>query len=510
MSNHKILTLESLKKIILRNKSKNKKIVLCHGTFDLLHIGHIKHFNQAKTFGDKLVVTITSDRYVNKGPKRPVFNEQYRLEAVAALDAVDFVALSNKPTAVHVIKKLKPNFYCKGPDYKNNKNDISGEITNEVRATKKLGGKIVYTKDITFSSSRLINLFSDTFSAKQKTLVKKIKNKYNFHEIRNLVEKFKKIKVLVIGEIIIDQYFFCEAIGKSGKEPVLALKDIKSEQYLGGAGAICRHLSSFCNRISLLSMVGERGEYLEDIKRKLPKNVTFRYIKKNNSPTILKKRFIDNSSITNNKVLGVYKINDEILKSKDEKLFNKMLKKTIPNYDLVIVSDYGHGLISKKSADLICKLSKYVALNAQVNAANIGYHSMRNYKNIDCVIINETEIKHEMRNKNDKIESLMKELSLKQNVKNLIVTRGTRGAILYSKKDKKFTTCGAYAKVAVDKVGAGDSMLSVVALCLKSAFDRELALLIASLAAAQSVETIGNKEAVNKIQILKTLESFFK
>ena len=299
-------------------------------------------------------------------------------------------------------------------------------------------------------------------------------------------------------------------MGKSGKEPILVLRDIKKEEYLGGAIAISRHISEFCNNISLLSMVGEKGEFLKNILKNLPKNVDFRYIKKKNSPTIIKKRFLDNSTNNNNKILGVYTINDELLNSKDERLFSSILKKIIPNYDLIIVSDYGHGFISKKSANLICKLSKYLALNAQVNAANIGYHSMRNYKNIDCVIINEKEIKHEMRDNNEQVEVLMKKLSLQQNIKNLIVTQGTSGSVMYSKKDKKFNFCEAYAKTVVDKIGAGDAMLSIIALCLKCRFDRDLALLTGSLAAAQSVETIGNKEAVNKIKILKALEHIFK
>ena len=255
-------------------------------------------------------------------------------------------------------------------------------------------------------------------------------------------------------------------------------------------------------------MIGEKGEFLKEILKNLPKNVNFKYIKKKNSPTILKKRFLDNAS--NNKVLGVYTINDDILTKSDEKLFNNMLKKIIPNYDLVIVSDYGHGLISNKSADLICKSKKYLALNAQVNAANVGYHSMRNYKNINCVIINEKEIRHEMRDKNGKIEVLMKKLSSEQNIKNLIVTRGTEGSILYNKNDNKFNLCEAYAKATVDKIGAGDAMLSIIALCLRCGFDRELALLTGSLAAAQSVETIGNKYNINKTQILKAFENLLK
>ena len=135
----KILSLKKLEKILENQRQKRKKIVLCHGVFDLLHLGHINHFKEAKTKGDILVVTITKDKYVNKGPNRPAFNEQNRTEAIAALGIVDFVAINDDLNAVPAIKKLKPNFYCKGPDYKNSKNDTSGEIFNEINAIKKDG-----------------------------------------------------------------------------------------------------------------------------------------------------------------------------------------------------------------------------------------------------------------------------------------------------------------------------------------------------------------------------------
>ena len=504
----KIFSIETLSKIIAKQKTKGKKIVLCHGVFDLLHVGHIKHLNEAKSFGNILVVTLTSDKYVNKGPSRPAFEENLRAEAISSLDAVDYVAINQNPTSINVIQKLKPNFYCKGPDYKNYQNDISGQIKNEIRAIKKIKGRIVYTKGITFSSTKLINKYGNLQSNSQKLSIKKIKKNYSFSKIRRLIDNFKDIKVLIIGETIIDQYVFCEALGKSGKEPVLALRDIQTEEYLGGAAALSRHLSPFCKNITLLSMLGEKGEYLKKIKKKLPKNIDFKYIKKENSPTILKRRFLDN--VSNNKVLGVYKINDDILNNKQDKVFYSMLKRLIPKNDLVIVSDYGHGLISKKNANLICRLSKYLALNAQINAANIGYHGMRNYKNVDCVIINEKEIRHELRDRNKKTEVLMKKLSDDQNVKNLIVTRGTAGSTIYNKKEKKFNFCDAYAKSAVDKIGAGDAMLSVIALCLKCGFKKDLSLLIASLAAAQSVSIMGNKESISKIKILKSLETILK
>src|SRR3990167_10271529 len=104
------------------------RIVQCHGVFDLLHIGHIKHFQAAKRQGDILVVTITPDRFVNKGPNRPRFTERLRAEAIAALDCVDYVIINSWPTAVEAIQFIKPHVYAKGDEYKNNDNDITGKI----------------------------------------------------------------------------------------------------------------------------------------------------------------------------------------------------------------------------------------------------------------------------------------------------------------------------------------------------------------------------------------------
>ena len=203
----KIISVENLKKIIFKLKSKRKKIILCHGVFDLLHIGHINYFEEAKNYGDVLIASVTSDQFVNKGPNRPAFSEDNRLKALAALDAIDYVVLSKNPTSVPIIKELKPNFYCKGSDYKIHKNDISGEIKNEIKAVKKNGGKIIYTKGITFSSSNLINQFSQNYSMEQKNSLSKIKRKFTFLKIKKFIENFKKLKVLIIGETIIDQYF---------------------------------------------------------------------------------------------------------------------------------------------------------------------------------------------------------------------------------------------------------------------------------------------------------------
>ena len=158
----------SLNNFNLNIKKKNLKIVQCHGVFDLLHIGHIRHFNKAKSYGDILVVSITSDKFVKKGYNRPYFNEKLRSEALAALDCVDFVVISNSASAVKAINKIKPKIFCKGQDYKKLNKDITGKIYKEKKAIEKIGGKIVFTNDLTFSSSTLINNSFEIFDNDQK------------------------------------------------------------------------------------------------------------------------------------------------------------------------------------------------------------------------------------------------------------------------------------------------------------------------------------------------------
>tara|TARA_B100000795_G_scaffold268570_1_gene255793 strand:+ start:2687 stop:4204 length:1518 start_codon:yes stop_codon:yes gene_type:complete len=503
---NKIYSLKNLAKILQKDKSRSKKIALCHGVFDLLHVGHIKHLETAKKLADKLVVTLTADKFVNKGPGRPVFNETLRSEAIAALEAVDYVAINDSSTAVNPIKIIKPNVYCKGKDYKNPKDDITGEIKNEINAVKKNKGQVVYTQELTFSSSRLINRSTNFYSDNQRRIIRKINRSTDFKKIKTDIDNFKKLKILVIGETIIDQYNFCEVIGKSGKEPMLVLKDIRQDQYLGGVLGIARNLSQLSKKITVISMIGENKNHFDDIKKNLPKNIRNRLIFKEKSPTIVKKRYLDN--LSNNKIIGIYDINDEILTAKDEKKFHNIINREIKKHDLVIVSDYGHGLISKKSANLICKKSKFLALNAQVNASNIGYHTIRNYKNFNTLIINEKEIRHETRDKISKLEVLIINMAKEKNIQNLVVTMGKSGSMLYCKK--KFYYSDAYAHKIVDKVGAGDTMLSLIGPCLKSNIDKNITLLISSIAAAQSVETIGNKETIKKLNMLKTLENMLK
>jgi rfaE bifunctional protein kinase chain/domain/rfaE bifunctional protein nucleotidyltransferase chain/domain len=503
----KIYNIDQLKIKISQLKKEKKKIVHCHGVFDLLHVGHVKHFQTAKSLGDYLIVTLTSDKYVNKGPSRPIFNQDLRCEFISSLSCVDAVCISDYQTSETVIKIIKPNFYFKGPDYKVNKNDKTKNIYKEINLVKKFHGKIKYSKDEVFSSSQLINKYLISSDTDQNLFSQKLSRKFSNEYIEQIINKFKNLKVLLIGETIIDQYVFCEVLGKSGKEPNLVISDKSIENYLGGAGAIANHLSTFCKKIEFITYVGEQNNKLNFIKKNIKKNISFKPIYKKNSPTILKKRYLD--QVSGSKLLGVYSLNDKDISISEEKKIISKLDKIIKDIDLIIISDYGHGLITKKIVKKLKSSKKFLALNAQVNASNHGFHSLEKYKKIDTLIINENELRHEMRDKLDDINIISSKLMKKFGIENLIVTRGKNGALLF-KKNKKPILCPAFATKIIDKVGAGDNMLSIMSLCLFKKMDPSLSLYIGSLAGALSVESIGNKEHLIKSKLLRAIEYSLK
>ena len=219
---NKVLNLRNLKRI--REKLVSKKIVLCHGVFDLLHVGHIDYFKSAKKYGDVLVVSTTNDMFVNKGPGRPAFSIENRLKFLQEINCIDYIYTSNDFTAENVIKNLKPNFYCKGKDY--SKSNISDDknLAREIKALKIGKGKFKIIKEENFSSSQFINENNfQNFDHECKTYINQIRKKFDVNQIINSLDKIKNKKVLVIGEMIIDKYVTTETIGKSGKEPMLVL-----------------------------------------------------------------------------------------------------------------------------------------------------------------------------------------------------------------------------------------------------------------------------------------------
>lgn len=156
MSQNKIVDINKLADIVKKEKAEGKKVVHCHGCFDLMHPGHIKYFQSAKKMGDILAVTLSPDIYVDKGPGRPVFDQNLRAESIAALECVDYVAINAWPTAVETIRLLKPSIYVKGQEFEKLE-DKTGKLQKELEAIKEVGAEIDFTHEIVFSSTKILN-----------------------------------------------------------------------------------------------------------------------------------------------------------------------------------------------------------------------------------------------------------------------------------------------------------------------------------------------------------------
>lgn len=154
----RVVELDSLIKESEKHKSEGKTVILCHGCFDLLHPGHIKHFQAAKQMGDILMVTVTPDVYVDKGPGRPIFNQDLRAESIAALECVDYAAVNKWPTSVEILKALKPDIYVKGQEFEKLE-DKTGKLQKEHKVLEDLGIQIRFTHEVVFSSTKLIKQY---------------------------------------------------------------------------------------------------------------------------------------------------------------------------------------------------------------------------------------------------------------------------------------------------------------------------------------------------------------
>ena len=470
-------------------------------------MGHIKHFQQAKMCGDIVVVTITPDRFVNKGPGRPYFTEQLRAEAIAALSCVDYVIINDDPTAVPAITRIKPHFYIKGIEYQDSKNDVTGKIVDEENAVRSVGGQLRFTHDIVFSSSTLLNRFFSSFPAEITAYLDKLRQNYSVNHIIKYLEGAKNLKVLLIGEAIIDIYHFGEAIGKAGKEPVLVTKYHREETYVGGILAVANHLSSFCAEVTCLTMLGESGQYEDFIKEKLNLNVKPIFHYKKDSPTIVKRRYLE--EYTSQKLFEIYEIDDSYLVEHQQREFLESIDRYIDQHDMVIVADYGHGLLDKSCIAAIEKKSRFLAVNAQSNAGNHGFNCVSKYKKADYVCIATRELQLNYRQKHISVLEQLNQLMLDFNYKNIVITNGREGSFSYKENEGIFKI-PAFTTTIKDRVGAGDAVLAVTSLCVAQDAPAELVGFIGNIVGSEAVHIMGNQSFIEKIPLIKHITHLMK
>jgi len=498
----KLLSFEKLTDTIDKKHELKKKLVLCHGCFDLLHIGHIKHLQEAKEYGDILVVTITPDRFVNKGYNRPFFNEKLRAEAVASLECVDFVSINKWNSAVETIKILKPDFFVKDIEYKDAENN---GFQKEVDAIKSINGEIKFTNEIKFSSSSILN--NIVYSQDVINFIKKLKEKYTCDDLLKYIEKIKNLNVLVIGELVIDKYCFGVHRGKMRKESIIEFMVDSKKNFLGGSGIVANHISNFSDNVTLLTLLGANNPQEKFIDSNLNKKIRKIFFTKKDSPTPVKRRYVE-EKVGYRNLFKVSEINDYPIDGETSEKISKKLKEILPNYDLVVVTDYGHGMIDINIMWTLVNNSKYLAVNTQINTENMGYNTIDKYHRINFACINEAELRLVEKDKYRKVEDLMYFLWNDENINTLLITRGYQGCMIYD--GDKIIDSPAICTNPVDIMGSGDALFAITSILSCINVPMDITSFMGNIAGSMHSNIIGNEKSIDKGELCQMIRILMK
>ena len=505
---NKLRLIEDLTRIAEKLRQDGETIVLAHGTFDLLHIGHVKHLQSALSEGTVLMVTLTADEYIIKGPGRPVFSEKLRAEMLCAIEYVDYVGILNGPTASEAIHAIKPHVYIKGVEYKNEEDDVTGQITHEQKAVETHGGRLFFTDEETFSSSHLINRYLDIYDPPLQEYLTNLRARKVGDGLMDRFTAVEKLKVLVIGDAIIDEYIYASPIGKSPKENIIATLYKENEEFAGGVFATANNLAGLCAEVEVLSVLGAHDSYEDLIRASLKSNIRFSPLVRKGAPTTRKTRFVEPSYFR--KMFEVYHMEDHPISGELEDEFDAQIREKSPNYDLTVVNDFGHGMITPRIVKTLEQNAHFIAVNTQTNSANTGYNLITKYSRADYIAIDAPEARLAARNKFGDIEhEVIATIMNSVDCKRLVITHGNHGCYVAG-ENGSVEHIPAFTNTVVDTVGAGDAFFATTSPFVATGLPMELVGLIGNAAGALKVGIVGHRKSIEKASLIKYLTTLLK
>jgi bifunctional ADP-heptose synthase (sugar kinase/adenylyltransferase) len=468
----------------------------------------MRHLEAARREGDVLFVTCTADRFVNKSPGRPVFPEQFRAEMLAALECVDGVAVSNWPTAEGVIRLIQPGVYIKGRDYENPNDDLTGKIKDERRLVEAHGGKVVFTDDITFSSSALINRHLNVFEPQVSAYLAGRRDDDTLDRALTAVEAIKNQRVLIVGDAIIDEYQYAVPMGKSAKENIIASRFESRELFAGGVIAAANHVADFCAEVEVVTVLGDNESHEGVIRAAIKPNVKLNVVTRPGLPTTRKCRFVDPGHMR--KLFEVYTFDDTPIEGAIERELTGLVRGLAPNADTTIVTDFGHGLMTPAAIRAASETARFMAVNAQSNSANHGYNLITKYDRADYVCIDAPEARLAMADKRTELGELIAgKLRTAVGCDRIIVTHGANGCVAFEPQDG-IHRVPAFTRQVVDTVGAGDAFLSITSPLVSAGVPLDLVGLIGNAVGAIKVGIVGHRRSVEKVPLMKFLTALLK
>ena len=495
----KISSLEKIKKI-LGKRPRKKKVILCHGNFDVVHPGHVRHLIYAKSKADLLIVSITADQYIQKGVYRPFVPENLRAQNLAAFEMVDYVIIDQNKTSIKILKNLKPDFYAKGFEYSSG--ELPPATQEESKVVEKYGGEMIFTPgDVVYSSTKLLNLSQPKID-NYKILDLMELNKISFNSLRDTLKKIKKLRVHVIGDTIIDTHTKTNLIGGYLKTPTPSVLYQETKDYTGGAAIVAKHLKKAGAKVCFTTILGNdklKDFVIDEMKKS---KIKLNFIVDKTRPTTNKNTIM----ATGYNLLKIDKVdNQPISGSILNRIKDVILKEKA---DIVIFSDFRHGIFNKSSIPILTSSIKRGTFKVADSQVATRWGNITDFKNFDLITPNEKEARFSLADQDASISGLTQQLDKKINSKNLILKLGERGLFGQGKSNPNGFALPSFTKKIVDAVGAGDALLSYASLALAATKSVLIASILGSLAASCECEKDGNividPDEVNKK--LKKLE----
>jgi rfaE bifunctional protein kinase chain/domain len=312
------------------------------------------------------------------------------------------------------------------------------------------------------------------------------------------LEGARKLKVLVVGETIVDEYHYCETLGKSGKEPILATRYLHSERFAGGILAVANNVAAFCDQVTVLSVLGRqdgRPDPTEPfIRENLDSRVTSVFVYQEDAPTILKRRFVEAYPLQ--KLFEVYMLKHMEENGPEARTLCARLEELVPLADVVIVTDYGHGMLGPEAVAILCAKARFLAVNTQANADNQGFNTISKYPRADFVSLSERELRLEVRSKGRGTDSIIEEVAAKVGCTTMLITRGSHGNVTYH-RETGISRSPSLSNRILDRVGAGDAVLSAASLCVAQGAPAEIVGFLSNVVGADAVATVGHRNSLD-------------
>lgn len=498
---HKIKTPDQIREAI-GPRPRKRKVIMCHGTFDVVHPGHVRHLLYAKTKADILIASLTSDEHIMKGNLRPYVPEDLRAFNLAALEMVDYVVIDRDPTPLRNLALIQPDYFAKGYEYVNG--GVNPKTQEEVGVLESYGGEVIFTPgDIVYSSSALIELEAPSIAI-EKLMVLMQGEGVTFKDLRDAVTKLGGLCAHVVGDTIVDSYTYTTMIGGMTKTPTISVRFEKKVDYSGGAAIVAKHLRAAGAEVTFSTVLGNdeyRSFVLDDLNtcgvHCLPIIDETRPTTNKNAVVaegyrLLKLDTLDNRSIS-----------DKIVEQLRRQIADK-------KSDAVVFSDFRHGIFNRNTIPKLTTAIPDGVFRVADSQVASRWGNILEFQGFDLITPNEREARFALGDQDSVVRPLALELHKRSKCKTLILKMGDRGIITYRSNSsvdyRAFFTVESFADRVVDAVGAGDALLAYATLALVATKNDVIASILGNMAAGIECEHDGNVP-VTADRVLKKIDA---